>query len=175
MIRVRVDDVMAQKPCPAYDRARVEGLWSGRDSLDATDIAALDIPAKDRLWAVLRCCLDARTQRLFACDCAERALERERTAGREPDARSWAAVKVSRRYAVEYATEQELGAAYSAAYSTANAATHIAAADATYAAAAAAFAANAAAYAAAGFSAHADSERAWQLDRAVYYALEVEK
>ena len=37
--------------------------------------------------------------RLFAADCAERALIRERAAGREPDARSWAAIDAARAYA----------------------------------------------------------------------------
>ena len=37
-----------------------------------------------------------RTERLFAVDCAEHALLRERQAGREPDARSWAAIQAVR-------------------------------------------------------------------------------
>ena len=42
---------------------------------------------------------DDRVARLFAADCAERALRRERKAGREPDPRSWAAVKAARAFA----------------------------------------------------------------------------
>jgi len=34
----------------------------------------------------------------FSCDCAERALLRERNAGREPDPRSWKAIRIKRRW-----------------------------------------------------------------------------
>ena len=56
-----------------------------------------------------------RILRLFACDCAERALRLERDAGRELDPRSWAAVAVSRQFAVGEATAGELAAAGNAA------------------------------------------------------------
>ena len=54
---------------------------------------------------------DQRIARLFACDCATRALRRERRAGREPDKRSWEAIRVARLYAEGKATNQELIAA----------------------------------------------------------------
>jgi len=57
--------------------------------------------------------------RLFACDCAERTLKRERKAGREPDERSWKAIIVSRRYANGEATLEELQAARDAAWDAA--------------------------------------------------------
>ena len=63
--------------------------------------------------------LDARVLRLFACDCAERALLRERRAGREPDGRSWGAVRVARLYADGKATADELDAARTAAWAAA--------------------------------------------------------
>ena len=90
--------------------------------------------------------LDARLLRLFACDCAKRALLREHERGREPDPRSWAAIEVTRRFAVGEATQQELAAAHAAAY-------------AAYAYAAAAVAARDAARAA---YATRDAERLWQ-------------
>ena len=49
-----------------------------------------------------------RTARLFACDCATRALKGERKAGHEPDKRSWEALRVARLYAEGKATKQEL-------------------------------------------------------------------
>ncbi len=52
-----------------------------------------------------------RELRLFVCDCAERTLTRERGQGREPDARSWAAIEVARRHADGKATDNELAAA----------------------------------------------------------------
>jgi len=60
--------------------------------------------------------------RLFGCDCAERALKRERKAGREPDERSWKAIIVSRLYANGEANLQELDAARAAAWDAARAA-----------------------------------------------------
>jgi hypothetical protein len=57
----------------------------------------------------------ARELRLWGCDCAERALLRERAQGREPDPRSWEAIAVSRRYANDQATDEELTAARAAA------------------------------------------------------------
>ena len=57
----------------------------------------------------------SRVLREFACDCAERALLRERAAGREPGPGSWAAVDVSRRYARGETTPTELAVARDAA------------------------------------------------------------
>ena len=51
-----------------------------------------------------------REARLFACDCAERALANIA----EPDPRSVAAVEVARRYAMGTATQEELDAARAA-------------------------------------------------------------
>src|SRR3990167_6275500 len=101
-----------------------------------------------------------RTQRLFAADCAERALERERAAGREPHPDSWRSIAVARRYANSKATPQELAAAaanavHAAAY--ANAAADAAAYAATAAYAAAAAAAATAVHAAAYANAAADA------------------
>jgi hypothetical protein len=120
--------------------------------------------------------LDARVLRLFACDCAERALTRERERGREPAPRSWRAVEVARLFAEGKATRAELyAAAYDYAayaaydyaaydYAAANAAAYAAyaaadaAANAAAAYAAADAAANAAAYA-------REAEREWQYGR----------
>jgi hypothetical protein len=49
-----VDDVLALRPCDAYTRERVMDLFAGRAALTAQDVAALAIPAEDRLWALLR-------------------------------------------------------------------------------------------------------------------------
>ena len=87
-----------------------------------------------------------RELRLFACDCAERALRHERKRGREPDKRSWEAVRVARRFADGLATSEELAAARDAAYAARDA-TRDATRDAAYAAYAA-YAARDAAYAA---------------------------
>ena len=56
-----------------------------------------------------------RTQRLFAVDCATRALNAEKKAGRTPDPRSYEALKVARKFAKGEASYAELSAAESAA------------------------------------------------------------
>ena len=76
-----------------------------------------------------------RELRLFAVDCAERALHRERDAGREPDPRSWAALDVARRYADGTATVADMDVARAAASAAAWAAAKAAAWDAAKAAA----------------------------------------
>jgi hypothetical protein len=68
--------------------------------------------------------------RRFACDCADGALHRERTAGREPDKRSWEAVRVARRHAIGQARDEDLDAAWAAAWAAARDAVWAAARDA---------------------------------------------
>ena len=51
----------------------------------------------------------------FACRVAERALEREREAGREPDPHSWAAIATKRRWLQGEASYEELASARAAA------------------------------------------------------------
>lgn len=63
-----------------------------------------------------------RELRLFACDCAERALQRERDAGLEPDHRSWRAIAVARSFANGEASSRDLAAASAAAWAAASAA-----------------------------------------------------
>jgi hypothetical protein len=58
---------------------------------------------------------DAQSARLFACDCAERALLRESERGREPDPRCWESIAVARRFVRGEATQVELTAARAAA------------------------------------------------------------
>ena len=60
-----------------------------------------------------------RTARLFAADCAERALKAEQGVGREPDARSWAAMQAARDYAEGRLSDKARSAAESAAWSVA--------------------------------------------------------
>jgi len=101
-----------------------------------------------------------REARLFACDCAERALANIA----EPDPRSVAAVEVARRYADGKAGKAELADAADAAWAAARAAWAAAAA----LAAGAAWAAARTAWAAARTAARA-AEDAWQAERARHY------
>jgi uncharacterized MAPEG superfamily protein len=134
--------------------------WEGT-AIDILNIT--NCPAKDRIWMVTRRKLffTDRQLRLFACDCAERALSR----AENPDPRSVEAIKVARRYANGKATRKELIAAYKAACSAAATTEDVAAYwAACWVACSAAF--NAAYWA--GYS----EERQWQIDRLKYYARE---
>jgi hypothetical protein len=131
-----------------------------------------------------------RTALLFAADCAERALLREREAGREPDERSWRAVEVATRYALGTATRDAARDAYhDAAYAppvVARAYSDQRASYVAYASAcAAAYAARAAAWPVAKPSSvttcvglarvssdDAAAERLWQGERILDYAYE---
>jgi hypothetical protein len=142
---VTVDAVMAAEPCHEYPRERVEALVG--DGLTPREVAGLDIPVEDRLWTLIFIVLDDRSRRELACDCVERALQRERAAGREPDACSWEAVAVARCHARGEASGAELTAARAAAWA--------AAWDAAWATA---------------WDAAEVAEREWQLARALEYA-----
>ncbi len=96
----------ASDPCAhCYPRDKMAALLP--DPFSAADIVGLpDTPADYRLRGLIALLPD-RARRLLACEFAERALFREREAGREPDSRSWAAVDVARRMAHGLATEAE--------------------------------------------------------------------
>ena len=114
---------------------------------------------------VKRTAWDESTARLFAADCAERALKGERNAGREPDPRSWEAVRVARAFARGRASDGDQAAARAAAWDAAQATAWAAAGAAVHAAAPAAAwtAARAAVHAAAWDAVHA---AAWTAARA---------
>ena len=186
---VTTDMIMVARPCPGYSCERVRALVG--DGLTPRQIAGLDVPVLDRLWVLSYVVLDDRRRRLLACDCAERALSRERAAGREPDERSWTAVQMARRYARGEATHAELDAAMAATKVAARDAA-LDADDAAWAAAEAARAASAddvagAAWGGARAAAEAaaldaedaawaawDAECDWQIARALEYAEEKE-
>ena len=117
---VTVDDILAWKPCDEWNRERIAAAFGDRKRVSPLEILAADsVPPEDRLWCLLRLgFLSDANLRLFACDCAERALHRERKVGRGPDRRSWNAVAVARKFARGAATRKELIAARSAAWGT---------------------------------------------------------
>ena len=74
------------------------------DGLTPLEVAALDIPKKDRMWVLLReDVIPARALRLLACGWAEDACLRTGW----NDERSLNAIAVARRFAVGEATEAE--------------------------------------------------------------------
>ena len=98
------------------------GLHACRSALDAlgyapgpiaclVELRGPRIDGPDKSCAAERKCLaklDATNiLHEFACWCAEQALKAERKAGREPDQRSWEAVRVKRRWLKGKAADEE--------------------------------------------------------------------
>jgi len=110
MHRYTVCDIMKLNPCEGYPRERVEKLWAGRESLSVREIAELDIPIWDRIWALCELATP-RAARIFACDCAERDIQAHLVSGDVIDWRTRNAIIVSRLYADGKATEDDLRSA----------------------------------------------------------------
>jgi hypothetical protein len=49
-----IDQILGWKPCEDYPRKRIEGLFSGRESITAEELAELDIPIEDKIWVFLQ-------------------------------------------------------------------------------------------------------------------------
>ena len=158
--KITIDQVFEWEPCDDYTEDRMAEL-APEGFLTPIEVLNLPIPPEDRLWVLLRKeILGERALRLFACDCAERALPVFEN-GYPNDTRPREAIAVARTYAVGEATRVELETSRKAADAAAYAA-------AAYAAAAYA---DAAAYAAAAYAAAAydvDIERKRQLNVLVY-------
>lgn len=71
---VTVEEVVVWCPCIDYEVERIAELFAGREALAAGEIAAMDIPVKDRVWALLHEeFLGPDKLRLLACDYVEHA------------------------------------------------------------------------------------------------------
>ena len=125
-----VDQIMAMRPCAGYSRERVTALWAGKKRLTVTQIAALDIPVQDRIWALLKDHFFTHQELvLLACDFAEDALpeyEKYYSDGKAPRlaiaaARAWAKNPTDKnRSAAESAAERAAeSAAWAAAWAAA--------------------------------------------------------
>ena len=110
MKTLTIEDIRDLSPC--YDPVKyLSKNWKG-NVIDILDVN--DCPVEDRIWVVTKL-LDDKTNRLFAVDCAKRALDRIE----DPDPRSLKAVEIAEKYAYGNATDKELGAAWDAANSAA--------------------------------------------------------
>jgi hypothetical protein len=121
MKAITIEDVLARRPCPEWTeeklRATANAVGLKRRASARTLYRRLrgHISDADLLWLLLdESLMTPRQLRLFACDCAARALRCEARAGRKPDPRSLAAVRVARRYANGKATAEDLSAAWAA-------------------------------------------------------------
>lgn len=163
-MKITIDDVLSHNPCDDYDTECLEELYAGREALTPREIAALNIPAAARLWALIHCGMTARQLRLFACDCATRL-----TAARDALLK---AIQVARIYIAGNSDTETLRDAYAEAASVHHSAAYIAYAAATAEDPACAnFAFETALFAAAA-AAKAGDERKWQLRRALQYCEE---
>ena len=166
----RRDDVI-QWLGPAIFMAEYKGKRI--DDIDKIVVQQARLISKLKTW-------NDRTARLFACDCAERAL----ALMKKPDPRSIESVRVARLYAMGEAKKEQLAAAgdaaRAAAWASARDASWASARDASWAAARAAArdaswdAARDAAWAAARDAAW-DAERTWQTERLFEYLITEEK
>ena len=108
---VRALDALQYAPGPIVCRVELRGtIVEDTDKLVASE--------RKVLWVA-----DAtKTLRLFALAAAEGALKAERKRGREPDKRSWDAIRVTRNWLMGKASDEERFAAHSAADSAAHSA-----------------------------------------------------
>ena len=117
MKRITVDLVMSYEPC--YDRERIQELFGKRKYIMPLTILKTDnVSAEDKLWLLLRNdFLSEKNRRLFACDCAERVLHLYEKEYDNPAPRK--AIETARLYANGKATQDELDAAWAAAWAAA--------------------------------------------------------
>lgn len=129
MKRITIQQMIALNPCEDYTLERLTELWAGRESLAALEILDLEIPSKDKLWAVLKnWCFDDRTLHHLAADFAEKVLPIFE-ATLPDDNRPRLAIQATRDLAdgkitAASAASDAYSAAASAAYSVANFAAH---------------------------------------------------
>ena len=171
MKTITYEQFLQFKPCYLSNpnkKKLMDSIAQRRERWSALDILELsEIPAEDRLWAVLwEELIAAPLLHEFACRCAERALRRVEN----PDPRSLRVIEVKRAWLRGEATDEELVAAEAAAWAAAEAAAGAAAWTAAEGAAwdAARYAAQAAA-----LDAAEAAERQWQIEELQKMLMEV--
>jgi len=119
-MKITVEMVLSWSPCDDYSESRLRELLG--DGLTPLEVAALDIPIEDRIWALLHePVFTLGVLRLLACDFAAEALPHWEA--RYPtDRRPHEAVRVARAYVVGDASKEELASARDAASAAASAA-----------------------------------------------------
>jgi hypothetical protein len=111
MKTITVEKFMKFGPC--YSKERILEIAGDKQNWSALDILRLeDVPARDRLWSVLREeLIDAPILHEFACRCAESALKLVDNS----DPRSVAAIAAKRAWLRGKITDKQLAAASAAA------------------------------------------------------------
>lgn len=72
---ITINEIMSYGPCEDYPVQRVEGLWAGREALAPREVAELEIPHEDKVWALCHCLAsrDLSAVVAFSQGCAIRA------------------------------------------------------------------------------------------------------
>ena len=131
---IKTKDVLSFDPCARWTKKRLQKLDPEDKGLTPLQICDLDINTEDILWLLLRPeIIPENDLHELACIFAERALRKERKAGREPSQASWEAIAAKRKWLKKEINDSELKEKRDAA--AADAAAADAAADAAYAAA----------------------------------------
>jgi len=118
MKKVTLLQFMLLDPC--YSEEQIIDVIGDKKEMTALEVLDLDIPAEDRLWAVLREeFIDASILHEFACRCAEEALKLVY----KPDPQIVAVIEAKRKWIRGEIFESELTAAGDAAWNTARDAT----------------------------------------------------
>ena len=134
-ITFTLDQLGGWRPC--WDEDKILALAGARTEFTLREVLTHPgIKAVNKVWVACHA-MPPREARLFRADCALRCLVRERAAGREPDPRSWNAVRVTHDFALGKASEADLRVAAAASCAASCAAADSAAdsaADASYAA-----------------------------------------
>jgi hypothetical protein len=159
-----------------YDRQYIKRLFGNRKRCTVFEVlnhSGIEIGCRLRLLQFPGF-LSGKYWRLYACDCASRALRHEKRVGRKPDPRIYAVIRTSRRFARKQATHTHLDSAVTAARFVLSITPSISA-SATRSAVACAFdarrAVQAAMWAAAEMynSPRFEAEQEWQLRRLKFY------
>ena len=127
MKKVTLSQFMLLDPC--YSEEQIIDIIGDKKEMTALEVLDLDIPAEDRLWAVLREeFIDASILHEFACRCAEEALKLVY----KPEPQIVAVIEAKRKWIRGEIFESELTAARDAAWNTARNAAWNTARDATW-------------------------------------------
>ncbi len=141
MKSISLEEFKGFRPCwlkTAAGERRLEEIGSRKErwtAMDILDLPESEVSAEDKIWAVTKTeIIEEEKLHEFACRCAEEALKLVK----DPDPRSVAAIEAKRKWLKGEITDEELVAAWAAAWAAARAAAWTAASDAAWAAAMAA-------------------------------------
>ena len=141
MKSISLEEFKGFRPCwleTAEGARRLEEIGSRKKrwtAMDILDLPESEVSAEDKIWAVTKAeLIEEEKLHEFVCRCAEEALKLVK----DPDPRSVAAIEAKRKWLKGEITDEELVAAWAAAWAAARAAAWTAASDAAWAAAMAA-------------------------------------